>query len=313
MGCEFADARDFPLGVIQDLAPYDWILFGDRFVFFIEERSPRGAAFVDALRGALAPGCRLVAAADYDGVLARAAQADCRGEFVDGGYRIGAAPAPDGFFAQWLGKPLELRAGDVVAAVDGEPLDATTLERIGGKLKHAGRFELDLLREGRPVKLRVALARAPLSVDHLMARVAHELPAEARAISYSGLPLIRGEWMRELPDVPVLHGWRAAFAGKAAKRVHLQGREFPGGGEVIVLGINCMSAAARADLVRKLADPAPFRWVFLVSNFVVAVSADAKAAAKPEVKSLVVGLRECFEAMGGEVVTREQWSSWHTR
>src|SRR5262249_1973864 len=102
----------------------------------------------------------LVYTSAYHDLVLDAARADLRGELVEGGLRILAPPRSDGFITQWVGRPIDLRAGDVVNALNGIPISASlTASQLCERVGSEGGFEALVTREGHVRRLRARADR----------------------------------------------------------------------------------------------------------------------------------------------------------
>jgi serine protease Do len=108
-----------------------------------------------------------------------------------------------------------LAVGDVITALDGEPLeaervqDAENLRRAFELLAIGGRAQLDLVRDGRPMKLEVGIEPRPRSADEARSARQRELEFGVREVTF--LDRIERHWNREQSGVIVTEvtpgGW----------------------------------------------------------------------------------------------------------
>jgi S1-C subfamily serine protease len=100
-----------------------------------------------------------------------------------------------------------LEVGDVITALDGEPLeaervqDAENLRRAFESLSIGGRAELDLVRDGRPTKSSVGIEARPRSADEARSFRQRELEFGVRDVTF--LDRIERHWTREQAGVIV--------------------------------------------------------------------------------------------------------------
>jgi hypothetical protein len=307
-------AADWPAAALRDIAPFHWVVTGRRFRLLIGGNPVQAAALANFLTSSeLAAQDRfaqdsILPAAVYEERSVASLAQDLSGRLVEGGFRVDSAPSPTGFLAHWTGRPVDLRAGDVVRSVGGVAIDgSTSVESLYRRFKHAEGVEVEVTRDGAAVRVPVEVW-PPGSADALLRRLDHCLPDGLVGAPLTDQPSPeprrgRHEYSRDVPSIPLMTPWTDwPHDGRPLERRVFRTPTGAEAGEVTIYATDLRNRAARASAVARLASPAPFQWVFAVDRFVLAIHTDESARKRPEVRQLVDKVRAYVQERGGEEV-----------